>query len=290
MESLLVEFSQTEPSPFEQEPQLVGVYHWHEGVRATHRHENRVELNFILGGSGTHVVDGKLCVTRPGDMLIHNSYVLHDESLILKSQVNAWCIAVAGLKLPGMEENKLLPEGMHPQIPCQEMAGQLGQLYPMVHHYAARPGGYAIANRLAGAIVLMAHEAIQKGAIALTGEDNAMVKRILSYIDKHYAENITLEDVSGLVNANEYHMAHVFKKITGYPIQQYILRRRIGRAQCLLVYTDRNLTDIAGAVGYDDSNYFSRAFKKIIGMSPRSYRQKWRESSQGSLPSDIFDD
>ena len=290
MSSLLVEFEKGEPSPFEKEPKLVGIYHWHEGLRAMHRHEDRVELNFILGGNGTHVVDRELCATRPGDMLIHNSYVLHDESLILKEQVNAWCIAVAGLKLPGMAENKLLPEGVHPQIPCQEIADKLGQLYPMVHYYAVRPGGYAVANQLAGAIVLMAYEAIQRGAVALTGEENAMVKRILAYIDKQYAENITLEEMAALVNTNEYHMAHVFKKITGYSIQQYIMRRRIGRAQCFLVYTDKSLTDIAGKVGYDDSNYFSRTFKKIIGMSPRSYRQKWRESSVGSTPSDIYDE
>lgn len=290
MSSLLVEFEKGEPSPFEQEPKLVGIYHWHEGLRATHCHENRLELNFILGGSGTHMVDGDLCVTRPGDMLVHNSKVLHDESFTLKSQVNAWCIAVADLKVKGLPENTLLPPGMHPSIPCQQEAERLGQLYPLVHHYACQPGGYPVADALARTIVLIAYEAIQKGGVAATSEDNAMVKRILAYMQKNYRENISLEDMAEMVNVNSYHMAHVFKKITGYSLQQYMLRRRIGKAQCYLIYTKMNLTEIAGRVGYDDSNYFSRVFKKIVGMSPRSYRQKWLESASGIAPSDIFED
>lgn len=283
----LIELKPQKNSPFESEPQLLGVYHWHEGMRSMHLHEDRVELNFILSGNGTHVVDGELCNTQAGDVLIHNSGVLHDENLIIDAQINAWCIAVTNLKLPGHPINELVPKNLSPRIPCQNVAEQLAQLYPMIHYYAQQKNGYHIANSLAFTIILIVNEIIRTNARAISKENNFVVEKVRRYIEEHYAEDLTLNQLAALVNANEYYLSHAFKKITHYSPQQYILRRRIGKAQCLLIYTSLPLTEIAARVGYEDSNYFSRVFKKIIGMSPNLYRKKWREMSIGSVPSDI---
>ena len=282
-----IEIKPPKISPFEQEPQLLGIYHWAEGFRSMHLHEDRVELNFILAGNGTHVVGREICNSQPGDVIIHNGGVLHDESLLLHSQLNAWCIAVTNLKLPGRPVNELVPENFSPRIPCQKVADYLAQLYPMIHHYAQKKNGYDIANTLARAVVLIVSEVIRTSALAIKRENNFAVETIRRYIQEHYAEDLTLTELAALVNANEYYLSHAFKKITHYSPQQYILRRRIGKAQCLLIYTSLPLTEIAARVGYEDSNYFSRVFKKVIGISPRLYRQKWRELSIGSSPSDI---
>lgn len=284
----LIEIENHEPSPFEQEPELCGIYHWHEGCRSMHQHEDRIELNFIYGGNGTHIVDGEICNSQPGDVLVHNSHVLHDESMMLEEQMNAWCIAVKHLKLPNMRENALLPQGMHPRVPCQSAANILGQLYPMVHHYAQQHNGYVIANSLARSIVLIVHQLIKTNALTSSKKDNELVRATENYIESHYQEPIALKDLANHIHANEYYLSHLFRTITGYSLQQYILRRRIGKAQCMLVYTNSPLTAIAGRVGFEDSNYFSRAFKKIIGMPPKLYRQKWQAASIGSTPSDII--
>ena len=283
----LIEINAPGNSPFESEPQLLGVYHWNEGLRSMHKHDDRLELNFILSGNGTNVVDGELCNVQAGDVLIHNGGVLHDESLMIYSDFKAWCIALTNLKLPGLKTNELLPKNFHPRIPCQSVANQLAQLYPLIHFYAEQSNGYQIANSLARAVVLIVHKIISSTALELTKEKNYIVERIKTYIEEHYAENLTLAELNALINSNEYYLSHVFKKVTGYSPQQYILRRRIGKAQCLLIYTDLPLTEISARVGYDDSNYFSRAFKKIIGMPPHVYRKKWREASIGSVPSDV---
>ena len=273
----LIELSAQEKSPFESEPQLVGVYHWHE-LRSMHLHDDRVELNFILSGNGLIVVDGELCNAQAGDVLIYNAGALHDESLILTAQMNAWCIAVTNLKLPVRPVNEFVPKNFHPRIPCQAVAEQLAQLYPLIHFYAEQSDGYQIANSLARAVVLIVYKVIHSTAIESTREKNFIVERVKNYIEEHYAEDLSLAELNGLVHSNEFYLSHVFKKATGYSPKEYILRRRIGKAQCLLSYTSLSLTEISARVGYDDSNYFSRAFKKIIGMSPRLYRQKWRES------------
>lgn len=283
----VIEVAAQEISPFEREPKLLGVYHFNDVTRSMHLHEDRVELNFILSGNGTIVVDGELCNVSAGDVLIYNSGVLHDESLILPSQLNAWCIAVTNLKLPNLRENELVPKNFSPRIPCQSVAEDLAQLYPMIHNYVQQANGYPVANTLARAVVMIVNEVIRTSARAVSKENNFVVERILNYIAEHYAEEIDLATLAALVNANENYLSHVFKKVTNYSPLQYIVRRRIGKAQCLLIYTALSLTKISARVGYDDPNYFSRIFKKVVGMSPRDYRQRWRESSIGSAPSDI---
>ncbi|MBQ4403161.1 MAG: AraC family transcriptional regulator [Selenomonadaceae bacterium] len=283
----LIELNAQENSPFESEPKLLGVYHWSEGLRSMHKHDDRLELNFIFSGNGTQVIDGELCNVQAGDVLIHNGGVLHDESLMIASELKAWCIAVKNLKLPDCPVNELVPKNFRPRIPCQAVADQLAQLYPLIHFYAEQAGGYQIANSLARAVVLIVHKIIRSTALEFTKEKNFIVERVRNYIEEHYAEDLNLAELSGLVRANEFYLSHAFKKATGYSPKEYILRRRIGKAQCLLIYTTLPLTEISARVGYEDSNYFSRAFKKIIGVSPRLYRQKWNELSSGSVPSDV---
>ncbi|MBR3050060.1 MAG: AraC family transcriptional regulator [Selenomonadaceae bacterium] len=283
----LIELNAQENSPFESEPQLLGVYHWNEVSRSMHKHDDRLELNFILSGNGTQVIDGELCNMQAGDVLIYNSGVLHDESLTLYSNLEAWCIAVKNLKLSARPVNELFPKNFRPCVPCQAVAEELAQLYPLVQHYAQQKDGYQIANALARAVVHIVYKIIRSMELVANKEKIFIVERVRNYIEDHYAEDLNLAELSGLVRANEFYLSHAFKKVTGYSPKEYILRRRIGKAQCLLIYTSLPLTEISARVGYEDSNYFSRAFKKIIGISPRLYRQKWHELSSGSVPSDV---
>ena len=123
----IIELNAQEISPFEQEPKLLGVYHWSYGLRSMHLHEDRLELNFILSGNGTHVIGGEICNFQAGDVLIHNSGILHDENLIVGGKINAWCIAVTDFKLPNLPLNTILPKNFHPRIPCQTVADELAQ-------------------------------------------------------------------------------------------------------------------------------------------------------------------
>lgn len=283
----LIELNRQEHSPFESEPQLLGVYHWSEGLRSMHKHDDRLELNFILSGNGTQVIDGELCHVQAGDVLIHNAGVLHDESLMLYSQVEAWCIAVKSLKLPSLQINELVPKNFNPRIPCQAVAKELSQLYPLVHHYAQQPIGYQIANALARAVVLIVYNVMRSIRLDVTQNKNLIIERVRNYIEEHYDEDFSRSDLKDIVPYNEYYFTRLFKEATGYTPKEYITRRRIGKAQCLLIYTQLSLTEISSRVGYDDPNYFGKTFKKIIGMSPLFYRKKWHELSSGSVPSDV---
>ena len=108
-------------------------------------------------------------------------------------------------------------------------------------------------------------------------------EKLIKYIEKNYAKKITMQDLIDNGNMSESTILRNFKRITGYPPFEYQMRQRMFASIQKLIYTDYDITQIAYAVGFNDSNYFSRCFKKFINMTPREYRMKYK-SERASLP------
>ena len=71
-----------------------------------------------------------------------------------------------------------------------------------------------------------------------THSGNAFAQRIKDYIDKHFADEFSLQQMADALHVSPYYLAHICKEVTGYSPLQYVLRRRIGEAQTLLITTD----------------------------------------------------
>lgn len=99
------------------------------------------------------------------------------------------------------------------------------------------------------------------------------VRTVLEYIDQHYSETITLSQMATLSNMSNQHFCRVFKNLTGKRPMDYINYLRINKAVGLLEQRNFNISEIAMAVGFDDSNYFSRLFKKYQKTSPSASRK-----------------
>ncbi len=95
---------------------------------------------------------------------------------------------------------------------------------------------------------------------------------IISYIQGHYTEKITLNDISRATFYSAAYCENEFKKTTGKSIINYLIDVRINAAKKLLAESSMSCAGIAAAVGFDDANYFSRIFKKRTGYSPIRYR------------------
>lgn len=102
---------------------------------------------------------------------------------------------------------------------------------------------------------------------------NQMLSEVLSYIRQNYRETVTLQDISEKYNYNYAYLSRVFKQETGKPFIQYLTMVRIEKAKELLRGdTSLRISDICDQVGFLDQNYFSRIFKKTVGMTPQGYR------------------
>ena len=98
------------------------------------------------------------------------------------------------------------------------------------------------------------------------------VERIKAYMEKHYQDDITREDIEELVHLNRDYINRVFKEETGYTLMEYIQFFRIQVAKKWLLESRESVTAISTRVGYDSPAYFSKVFKKWTGVTPVAYR------------------
>lgn len=94
------------------------------------------------------------------------------------------------------------------------------------------------------------------------------------YIDQNYNKDISLDEVSREINISPYYFSRLFKEESGQNFIEYVTNVRIEHAKKLLSETDKSMKEICSEVGYADPNYFSRTFKKNVGVTPTEYKDR----------------
>lgn len=245
--------------------------------RLLHAHPDFVEVLLIEEGSARFLIGETAYDVQTGDLLVFNSGVVHDE--LSDTAFASSCIAVGGLRLPGLRENTLVPEDASPVYPVGGELPDLRALYQLIYRYLAedRPDCEVFCHRLM--LALLDRALTISGSVSLRApadpEPASLGKQVQDYIDRHYSEPLTLQQIGQALHVSPYYLAHVFKESSGYSPRQYLLRRRIGEAQNLLISTDLPISRIAEMVGYDTQNYFDQQFSKHTGMPPRKFRQSF---------------
>ena len=101
------------------------------------------------------------------------------------------------------------------------------------------------------------------------------LRRVLEYIQEHYMEEtLTLGNVACEVQVNANYLSSIFSQSMQKTFTEYVTEKRMEKARKLLRDTTQATAEIAAAVGYKDSHYFSYVFKKTQGVSPRDYRNR----------------
>jgi len=133
---------------------------------------------------------------------------------------------------------------------------------------SAPMNGWRDAKRLYAALLDALEEGIPRQKEA-TRED---IRTLLRYLEEHYAEQVTLRDAAERICMSEAYLSTVFKRETGIGFVDWINQLRVEKAASFLTATDLPSYLISERVGYENSNYFGRIFKKIKGVSPQKYR------------------
>lgn len=115
----------------------------------------------------------------------------------------------------------------------------------------------------------------EKSSILMSEMDAAV-----QFFHKNYHKSICIEEFAESLHMSVSWFIRNFKEYTGVTPAQYILTLRISNAQSLLEHTDYNVTEIAEIVGYDNPLYFSRIFKKQLGVSPSQFRNQLTEEEK----------
>jgi AraC family transcriptional regulator len=108
---------------------------------------------------------------------------------------------------------------------------------------------------------------------------------VIEYIMENLGGNPTLEQMAAVVHLSPYHFARQFKAAAGLPPRQYVIARRVERAQHLLrADGELGLVDVALRVGFSDQSKFSFHFKRIVGVTPRQFRISARKAQKSANP------
>ena len=105
-------------------------------------------------------------------------------------------------------------------------------------------------------------------------ESENVVSRVKAYIDENYAKDISLDEVSRMVDISPYYFSKLFKQEVGENFIEYVTEARISHAKRLLEDSRYSIKEVCVMSGYSDPNYFSRIFKKYEGMTPSEYRER----------------
>ncbi len=100
---------------------------------------------------------------------------------------------------------------------------------------------------------------------------NHIVKVTQEYLENHYAEDISLDDIAAQVNISPQYFSKLIKKNTGFNFIDWLSMLRVKKAKELLTNSNLTVKEVCFMVGYKDPNYFSRIFKKRIGITPSEY-------------------
>lgn len=105
---------------------------------------------------------------------------------------------------------------------------------------------------------------------------SGFLNHILSYINVHLQEPLSLNQIAEACHISKYHLCHLFKEQINMTIMQYITEQRISMAKSALLETDKSISVIATENGYTNFSHFCSAFRRAEGISPAAYRKKYR--------------
>ena len=106
------------------------------------------------------------------------------------------------------------------------------------------------------------------------------VDSAIHYMQERINDNISLQEMSSQYNYSVSRFSNLFRQKTGYAPIDYFLQMKMQKACQQLNFSNRPIKDIAFGLGFDDPYYFSKRFRKNIGMSPKKYRALWMNEQQ----------
>jgi len=260
----------------------------HEVSREPHTHDFQ-ELVVVVGGSGKHQVGREVYDIGAGDVFVMLGGMHHCYPEARNLSLINLLYDTASLRLP-LADLGTLP-GYHALFQVEPRlrqrrrfknrlkldADQLDRLQILISELEAelrsRSGG---ARFLATAHFMRIFGWVARAYTRLPAERRRpldQISRLLGHLEQHCAEPLTVEDLAKIARMSPTSLFRLFRQHVGRSPVDYLIRLRIGRAAEMLRRETARISEISEAAGFSDSNYFSRQFHRVMGVSPRAYRR-----------------
>lgn len=247
-------------------------------------HHDFYEIYYLISGDVTCTIDSRICRVMPGDILIigpkelhqlyirsetsaYERYVLWADPALLEVLSSPQCNllqsldsenpgAVRQLRLQPVDQKQILflletllqescEDSFGSELQCKSL---LTQLMVHINRLAAQDGDY--------------YEAFSSAS--------HLISQVIDYINHHYSENLSLDNLAEHFFVSKYHLSHEFNRQVGTSIYRYIQKKRLQIARQLL-FQGKKPNHICSECGFGDYAGFYRAFKAEYGFSPRHF-------------------
>ena len=228
----------------------------------------------VISGSGTLIYDGKKYDLKKGDMVFIDCRKPYSHTTDSNLWSLRWC-HFYGPTLSFVYE-KYVERGGQPTFQPEEPAPFLSTLDSL---YKLASGSDYIRdmriNEELNRLCTLLMEQSWHPEEATTAPKKMSVVEVKEYLEQHYAEKITLDELSTHFFINKYYLTRVFKEQFGQSITAYLTSLRITHAKQLLRFSEKSVEEIGLECGLGALHYFSRVFKEVEGVAPSIYRSQW---------------
>ncbi|WP_409342136.1 helix-turn-helix domain-containing protein [Paenibacillus sp. MBLB4367] len=252
-------------------------------------HHDFVELSYVFEGSGTETINGRPYALKPGCVSFLQTHHMHRIDSDPGKPIRKYCCMfdinmLIGSPFDHEWYRPLFRPGGAVQPIFKLSAADAERMNGICEALLAEYGSEAkmgrnsfLCTKLVEALLLYvrsgsAAEAKHAG-VSRSIEGEGGIWPILQHVHTHYAEKLTLEDLSKRFHLSVPHISRAFKEKVGKSYLDYVHELRVESAATLLISTDMSITDIAVEAGFESFRTFSRVFREFKGMTPSEYRE-----------------
>lgn len=261
--------------------------HWHD----------EMEIIYIKKGQGIVSLDLKSAIVEAGDIVLvapgqmHEIYqyrkermeyenILFDLNMLISRNSD---ICTTDFFSPLQHSHVLSKNIYTPKDSayahisrCLDQADEICKTFPPAYQLAIKSCLFSLFYGL------FAHEE-QATAAKKPHKSLEKLRYVIKYVENHYAERITIEEIATLCDYSQSHFMKYFKNAMGTSFIEYLNDYRLLMSARLLISSDSTILSISEEVGFENLSYFNRSFKKKFGKTPSAYRS-YGENAQDALP------
>jgi AraC-like DNA-binding protein len=251
--------------------------HFRQHAFERHSHET-YSIGLTHSGVQSFHCGGSQYASRPGDLILFNPDEAHDGQrgapegfgysifYLPQAAVMAYADPDAGLSLPMYFRS--------PKVRDRALARCFAHAAAAVPQAGEALRAEELLGQLVTGILLRHGEAgmrhVAPPTAALSG-----VERVRDYLQEHYRENVTVQDLAHVAGLSRAHLTRAFRQRFGTPPHLYLNAVRLHRAQAAML-SDTPLAEVAAACGFADQSHFTRRFKGAVGASPGQWLRQMR--------------
>lgn len=237
-----------------------------------HRGMTQYQFFYTISGSGEFCVNGQRMISREGQAMVLLPFEAHSYKAVSPGwRVHVFLISGAcvqeimsamGVKQSGIynvSEDDIFDRYMQRLLDVsQSDIIQKGDEY----------------SRISYEFLLRFSNVIKRTGAAKSVSPDSAVSDVVEYVEEHYRENISLEQIAAAAGLSKEYLCAVFKREMGQTIVHFLTTLRIGCARELLEeYPEKRAYEIGRMCGYENPSYFGKVFKEIVGVTPEQYRR-----------------